>query len=59
MIPLSPMERKVLRLYEAGRSYKAIAVLFTISPHTVRTHARRIIAKSLAESLRHAAWLRR
>lgn len=59
MLKLSPTEDQVLRLYDAGASYKEIAVALERSPHTIKAHARRIVLKSQARSLRHAAHLRR
>jgi DNA-binding NarL/FixJ family response regulator len=59
MLELSPREKEILQLYETGLEQKEIATRLGLSPHTVHTHARRIIAKTLATSLRNAAWLRR
>jgi DNA-binding CsgD family transcriptional regulator len=59
LLPLSGREREVLDLFDQGLSYKEIADRLQISPHTVRTHAREVIVKTLALSLRHAAYLRR
>lgn len=59
MLNLSPREKEVLALFDQGLSYKEIADRLQISPHTVRTHAREVIAKTVAVSLRHAAYVRR
>lgn len=59
MLPLSQREREVLELFDQGFSYKEIGVRLGISAHTVKSYCQRIIVKSLATSLRHAAWLRR
>lgn len=60
MLPsLSTREKEVLALFDQGLSYKEIAARLKISIHTVRTHARMVIVKTMALSLRHAAYLRR
>ncbi|HZQ45482.1 MAG TPA: helix-turn-helix transcriptional regulator [Verrucomicrobiae bacterium] len=58
VMPLSPTEQKVLALYDQGKSYKEISSELDISVHTVKTHAERILAKTLANCLRHAAYVR-
>lgn len=42
---LSLREEEVLRALASGRRYKEIAVQFSLSPHTVRTHIHRIYQK--------------
>ncbi len=59
MLPLSPREKEVLDLFDRGGSYKTIAASLGVSVHTVKSYCDRIIIKTLAESMRHAAWLRR
>lgn len=59
MLPLTPTEKRLVELYDQGLSYKEIAARLDISVNTAKTHARRIILKTLANSMRHAAWLRR
>lgn len=59
MTPLTAREKEILCLFDQGKSYKEIAELLQISPHTVRTHARLVIIKCAAVSLRHAAYLQR
>jgi DNA-binding CsgD family transcriptional regulator/tetratricopeptide (TPR) repeat protein len=51
---LSPRERQVLRLLAEGHSDAEIAAALYISPHTVHTHVKRILAK-LGVSSRAAA----
>jgi len=38
---------------------KEIAAELAISVHTVKTYRDRILVKTLANSMRHAVWLRR
>lgn len=57
-MPLSPTEQKVLALYDQGKSYKEIALTLDMSVGTVQTHAKRILVKTLANCLRHAAFIR-
>lgn len=64
MLPLSPREAEVLRLYDEGLEMKEIGEALQISVHTVFTYAKRILEKSHingkpCSSLRRAAWLRR
>ena len=59
MSTLSDQERAVLDHYERGHTRKSIADKLEISSHTVGTYCRRILKKSGARSLAHAAWLTR
>lgn len=59
MMPLSPTEQKILGLKDQGNTYKEIAVVLDVSINTVRTHAHRIIIKTMATCLHHASWKRR
>lgn len=59
VLPLSPKEQRILDLYDEGLSYKEIAARVGISINTLKSHARAIIWKSFAGSLRQAAYLRR
>jgi DNA-binding CsgD family transcriptional regulator len=59
MIALSEREREVLELFDQGKSYKEIATVLGISVHTVKAYGERIIIKTVATSLRNAAWRRR
>jgi DNA-binding NarL/FixJ family response regulator len=59
MLELSKREREVLALFDQGLSYKEIGSDLNISEHTVKAYAERIIIKTIARSLRHAAFLRR
>lgn len=56
VMPLSPTERKVLALFDQGKSYKEIGFKLHISVNTVRTHGRRIVVKTMAVCLREAAF---
>lgn len=58
-MPLSPQETQVLALADQGKSYKEISAELNISVHTVKTYAQRIILKTMATCLDHAAYLRR
>jgi DNA-binding NarL/FixJ family response regulator len=42
---LTPRETEVLRALAAGMARREIAEHFVVSPHTVRTHIRRVLAK--------------
>lgn len=55
-MPLSPRESLVLALYDQGKSYKEISSELKISIHTVRTHGRNIVLKTMAVCLRQAAF---
>jgi len=57
-MPLSPTEQKVLALYDQGKSYKEICVELGISVSTLKTHAEKILVKTTANCLRHAAYVR-
>lgn len=59
MPPLSPIEKRFLTLYEEGKSYKEICAMLGISLSTAKTHSRRILVKTMATCLRHAAYKRR
>lgn len=59
MTALTNREKEILALFDQGKSYKEIADALQISRHTVRTHARIVIIKCAAVSLRHAAYLQR
>lgn len=59
VMPLSPTESKVLALYDQGKSYKEISCELRISVETVKTYSKRIILKTMANCLRHAAYIRR
>lgn len=59
MLELSAREKEVLRLFDQGQTHKEIATALDLSLDTVKTYCQRIIIKSVARSLRHAAWLRR
>lgn len=60
MRPLSQRETEILALFDQGLELKEIADHLNLSPHTVVTYARRIIAKTDdCYSLRRACWLRR
>lgn len=59
VMPLSPTETKVLTLYDQGKSYKEMTAELCMSRNTLKTHARRIIIKTAANCLRHAAYIRR
>jgi DNA-binding CsgD family transcriptional regulator len=59
VLPLSPREKQILSLFDQGKSYKEIADLAKCSINTLKTHARKILAKTFANNLRHAAYLRR
>ena len=58
-MPLSPKETQVLALADQGKTYKEISVELDISVNTVKTHAQRIIVKTMATCLDNAAYLRR
>jgi hypothetical protein len=45
-MPLTPIELRVLELFDQGKTYKQIADLLSISIHTAREYCRRIIAKT-------------
>jgi len=55
---LTPREREVLQLLAEGHSTKQIAAILQVSPKTVETHRRQIMAKldlhSVAELTRYA-----
>ena len=52
--PLSFRESAIVRSIEQGLSYKEIAELFCISPHTVHTHIKNIYEKLQASGRRDA-----
>jgi len=56
MCPLSPREAEILRLGDEGKSLKEIAAGFGCSVNTVKTHAHRILIKTAATRLSHAAF---
>ena|ERR1043166_6674424 len=55
---LSPTEKNVLRVLQY-LSYKEAADQLGMSINTVKTHAKRILEKSLARSIGEAHWLRK
>jgi DNA-binding CsgD family transcriptional regulator len=59
VLPLSPTEKKFLALFDQGKSYKEISLVLDCSVNTLKTHARRIVVKTIAQGLRQAAYLRR
>jgi len=59
MPPLSPKEKRFLTLYYQGKSYKDICAELDISLSTAKTLGKRILVKTLATCLRHAAYQRR
>lgn len=56
---LSPREREILEAFNSGGSLKEIADRLGSSIETVKTHARRICAKTGVNSMRAAAWVRK
>jgi len=56
---LSPREAAVLALYDQGLLRKQIGGRLGMSESAVKKHVHRILVKSFAVSMRHAAWLRR
>lgn len=52
--PLSHRESSIVRSIEQGLSYKEIAELFCISPHTVHTHIKNIYEKLQAHGRKDA-----
>jgi DNA-binding NarL/FixJ family response regulator len=59
VLPLSPKEQLILSLFDQGKSYKEISSAVGCSINTLKSHARHILAKTIADNLRHAAYLRR
>jgi two-component system NarL family response regulator len=51
---LSPRERDIVKEIENGLTYKDIAVKFSISPHTVHTHIKKIYEKLQAKDRQQA-----
>lgn len=56
---LSPTEYEVLQRLDCGQPYKQAASEMKISVETLKTHAKRILVKTLASSMNEAAWMRR
>jgi DNA-binding CsgD family transcriptional regulator/HAMP domain-containing protein len=53
--PLSPSEKRVLRLLATGATNRAIGEQLTLSPHTVANHVRNILAKTNSANRTEAA----
>ena len=56
---LSPTEKEILQRLDRGQTYKQAASEMNIAITTLKTHAKRILVKTLADSMSEAAWLRR